>query len=715
MPHRLEPLLNPSSIAVIGASRRDGTPGHEIVSNLRNGSFPGELFAINPNYETVCEVRCYPDLSALPARAEQVYIVLGDRHCDGAVARAIDHGARSIVVVSSLNGDGKSPPLKTRIRQRAVDAGVLLMGGNTMGYYNFEHGIWACAFDTRKSHIANGGITLITHSGSGLSGLIDCEERLDCNLAISTGQELMVRMDEYLDYALDLPSTRVVGLFMETARNPRALRAALRKAREKKVPVVALKVGRTELSAQLAESHSGAMAGRDDAYQALFDRYGVIRVSDLDEFTTTLIMFNQPHPVQQGALVALHDSGGERQLLVDLADELEVPLADLSESTVRTLEQTLDPGLPAVNPLDAWSAGGPDCHRVMEDCMVALMTDPAAAMGAVVQDRAPDSRIYPDYIGYLRKGHAASGKPVFLVANRQGTGSDPAVVAVTREGFPVLDGLRPFLVGARALMAYRDYLARRPRAAPLVEQNMVSAWHTKLRAVQARGESPGEALALQVLDQFGVPTCEASLAASEAAVVEAARNWNYPLVLKTAEPGIAHKSDVGGVVIGIADEQGLRSSYNDLAHRLGPKTLLMPQIVESGVEMVLGMVQDEQFGPIVMLGFGGRDIELEGHVRFLLPPFAPEDARRVVDRLPGRARLDPWRGRKALALDAYCQAASRFSAMVSSLADTIVEFDVNPVVVHENGCIAVDAYIGLDGGKNGRRGFSRDQRQQQSL
>ena len=309
---------------------------------------------------------CFPDLTSLPESVEQVFIVVGDAGVESVLKQAIDHGARSTVVVCSLAKDGDSASLKKNIRERAIEAGMLLMGGNTMGYYNFEHGTWACAFDTRDNHVATGGITLITHSGSGMSGLIDCDERLDCNLAISTGQELCVRMDEYIDYALEQSSTRVIGLFMETTRDPQGLRAVLRKTRNRKIPVVALKVGKTELSARLAVSHSGAMAGEDSAYQALFERYGVIRVNDLDEFTTALIMFNQPHPVKAGGLVALHDSGGERQLLVDLADELGMPLAKLSQETVATLENMLDPGLPAVNPLDAWSAGGLAVHTPPE-------------------------------------------------------------------------------------------------------------------------------------------------------------------------------------------------------------------------------------------------------------------------------------------------------------------------------------------------------------
>ena len=193
-----------------------------------------------------------------------------------------------------------------------------------------------------------------------MAGIIDCEERIDFNLAVSTGQELCVSMDQYMDFALEQPETRVIGLVHGSrTKSGQGLIDAFRKANEKAVPVVVLKVGRTELSARLAVSHSGAIAGRDDAYQAVFDRYGVQRVEDMDELTTALIMFAQPHAVAEGGLAAIHDSGGERQLLIDLADSMDVPMATMEAHTVARLEEKLDPGLPPVNPLDAWGAGGP--------------------------------------------------------------------------------------------------------------------------------------------------------------------------------------------------------------------------------------------------------------------------------------------------------------------------------------------------------------------
>ena len=254
--------------------------------------------------------------------------------------------------------DDAEPPLKQRIRDKAQQAGLLFCGANSMGFYNFSHNVWVGGFPTR-SHHKPGNVALISQSGAGMSGILDPDERIDFNFAVSTGLELTVTAEDYLDYALEQPETRVIGLFLETSRGPDKLIAAFKKAADRKLPIVAVKVGRTELAAQLAVSHSGALAGSDVAYDAVFDRYGVQRVDDMEQLATALILFAQPHPVGPGGIVTIHDSGGERQLIIDTAARLGAPLADISEQTRRTLETLLDPGLPAVNPLDVWSAGGP--------------------------------------------------------------------------------------------------------------------------------------------------------------------------------------------------------------------------------------------------------------------------------------------------------------------------------------------------------------------
>jgi acyl-CoA synthetase (NDP forming) len=669
---------------------RPHSVGRRTIENLKTGEFPGRLYAVNPGYDSILDVPCYPDLKSLPETVEHVILALGDSRIEAALDDTIAHGAIAATMMSSLALEDDSPTLlRDRVASRVNASGLIVCGANGMGFYNFANGIWVCGFDTRNNHVRGGNVTLISHSGSGMAGIMDCEERIDFNLAVSTGQELSVTMDQYLDYALEQPETRAIGLFMESARNPGGIIAAFKKAGEKGIPVVVLKVGRTELSARLAVSHSGAIAGRDDSYQALFDRYGVQRVRDMDELATALILFAQPHPVSPGGLVTLHDSGGERQLLIDLAEDMGVALAEIGPQTESRLETLLDPGLPAVNPLDAWGAGGPGADRLMQDCLTALMSDPGAAMGAVVHDRGPLSSLYEEYFDYMRGSHEASGKPVFLVSNLQGNGADPAAVKVTREGFPVVDGLRPFLAGVRCMLDYRDFRSRPHSSLPEPDTDTVEIWRGRL----ASGDTLEEHESGILLGDFGITVNPARLVDTEPGAITAAVEFGYPVVLKTAEPGILHKTDCGGVKLGIENQQQLREAYADLATRLGPRVAISPMLDFDGVEMVLGVVRDEQFGPLVMLGFGGVNVETIRDVAYALPPFDQATARRLLDSLQLRPLLDGLRDRPAVDVGAFCLAAERFSIMAASLGKEISEIDVNPLIVHPEGCIAVDALV----------------------
>jgi hypothetical protein len=312
-----------------------------------------------------------------------------------------------------------------------------------------------------------------------------------------------------------------------------------------------------------------------------------------------------------------------------------------------------------------------------------MMKDAGASIGAVVQNRAPYGLIYRAYLDYMRRGHEESGKPVALVAARQGTGHDDIVAESTAAGYPILDnvpmflrGVRMFLRGVRALFDYRDFLKRDDSDPPASE-------------ARAHGRpATCEAEALQLLADFGLPVASVTAIAQESQAVAD----HYPVVLKTAAPGILHKSDVGGVVLNIESDAQLQEAYRAMAERLGPEAIIAP-MAGDGVEMMLGVRVDPQFGPVVLLGFGGVYAETLKDVQFALPPFSEEHARRCVDRLQLRPMLDGQRGQPPADIDAFCDAAAKFSVMVSELRDSLKEVDVNPIIVHESGCTIVDALI----------------------
>jgi len=688
MTHRLDALLRPTSVAVVGASVRPDSMGEWALQNLAKGGFTGDVYAVNPNYEELQDYRCYASLAELPAVPQLVIFGVGDQRIEAALDDAIAAGVPAAVIMSTtIIDDDPVPLLKDRLQKKINAAGMLVCGSNGMGFYNVRDHVWACGFDSAM-HSAPGNVTLISHSGAGMSGIIDCEQRLRVNLAVSTGNELSVTMDEYLDFALDLPETRAVGLFIETARNPARFRAALQKASQRRIPVVAIKVGKTDESARLAVSHSGALAGDDAAYAALFDHYGVQRVDDMDQLATTLIMFAELHPVSAGGLATLHDSGGERQLIIDLAAEARVPLTKLQPETVAALEQVLDPELPAVNPLDGWSRGGSNYEQQMSESLALMMRDAGTALGAAILNRAPDGVVYPMYLNYIRHARAESGKPVALVAARQGTGHDEVVVTSTHAGTPVLDNVPMFLRGVRALFAYRDFLLQDDDEPKAMERKRLEQCRGRLQS----GAALGEAESLALLADAGMPVADFRSASDAQSLATAATDIGYPVVLKTAAAGIAHKSDQAGVVLDVGDEASLLTAYRTLSTQHGDAVTVAAMAGE-GVEMILGMTQDAQFGPIVIVGFGGVLAETLQDVTFALPPFSVDHARRCVDRLRLRSLLDGVRGKAPADIDSFCELASLFSTFVFECRGDLDEVDINPVLVHASGCTVVDALI----------------------
>ena len=687
--HRLRPLLKPASIAVLGASSRLGSVGNEVFVNLRKGGFSGTIVAVNPAYSEVEGVPCYASLSDLPELPEHVIFAIGDQRIEAALDELITLGIKACTIFSALIlKDDKTPLLKQRIQAKAEKAGLLVAGANGMGFYNVRDQVLAGGFDTRE-HRYPGNVTLISQSGAGMSGIVDCEQRIDFNLAVSSGYELTVSMEDYLDYALDLPETRVVGLFLETSRHPQKLVAAFKKASARNIPILVLKVGRTALAAEMALSHSGALAGTDQSYSALFDRYGVQRVADMDQLATALIMFAQPQAAATGGIACLHDSGGERQLMIDLADQYSVPLAQLDAQTLARLKGLLDPGLPAVNPLDGWGAGGADAPANMAACFTALLEDQHVALGAVIHDRGPNSEVYPSYVEYLHQAQNATAKPVFLVANRQGSGSDNLAITSTQKGFPVIDGVSQFLVGARCLLNYRDFQLRQAPQLPSLSTERIAHWRQRLQSQQQLSE----AMVSQFLADFEIPMLLGVEVATESQLMEAAGQLDFPLVLKTAEPGIAHKSDQGGVILNITSQAQLLDAYQDLSQRLGSAAMLAPMVEAAGVEMIMGITTDKQFGPVVVLGFGGIYAEMLKDTTVLLPPFDSATASQAIGRLNMSPMLAGARGSSAVDIQAYAEAAARLSVLALEFADLIAEIDINPVKVMASGCLGLDALL----------------------
>ena len=688
MTHHLDPLLRPSSIAIVGASASEGV-GRRILETLLHGQYPGSLYAINPKYDDVLGISCFPDFASLPETVEHAVFAVSDHRIEAIFEEAVETGVKAMTIMSMLYIENDlQPPLKERIQRRVQETGTLVCGANGMGFYNFADRVTVGGFETRSNHIA-GNVALISHSGSGMAGIMDSDERINFNLTVSAGQELSVGMHDYLDFALEMPTTEVVGLFMETVREPDLMIQAFKKATRKQIPIVVIKTGKTERAAELTVSHSGALSGSDECYNAVFSKFGIQRVNDMNELADTLIMFAQPHSLAAGNLVTLHDSGGERQLILDLAADQDVDFAELDSETILKLEKILDPGLPAVNPLDAWGRGQADADQIMADSLTVMLQDSNASMGAVVHDRGPLGMLYPEYLEYMQQANGATGKPVFLVTNRQGTGSDKIVVESTVKGMPILDGVDSFLAGVRCLHQYRDYLAHENDVLEPISTEALTKWQQSID----QGQLIGERDSLEMLSEIGIETNQSYGVDNLDEVIESAKKLGYPVALKTAVPGISHKSEVHGVYLNLKSDKELTDAYKDLDKRLGPEALLSKMIDEEGVEMILGMTTDPQFGPMITLGFGGVYAEALKDVITLMPPFNAETAKQALSELKMQSLLFGYRGSEPADVESYCKMASKFSLFALAMRNHICEIDVNPIILGKDICLGLDALM----------------------
>lgn len=690
MPHRLDPLLDPESIVIVGATTSGGM-GSRVIKNLQNGGYKGKLYGLHPKNKDAFGVPCYPDFKSLPEKVEHAIFAVSDERVEGLVDAAIEAGVKAMSMMSMLYlDDDQKPYLKDRIQTKLKEADILLCGANGMGFFHIEKGVWVNGHFSRPNH-ESGGVCIISQSGSGVAGIIDCEERINLNLSVSSGSELTVGAEDYLDYILHQESTTVVGLFLETIRKPDQMIKSFELANEKRIPIVVLKTGRTERSAELTVSHSGGLAGVDDCYNALFDKYGIQRVADMDELATTLIMFDQPHSLANGNMVSMHDSGGERQLIIDIADQQGVEFAELEEATTQKLEEILDPGLPPVNPLDAWGKGLGDADQIMIDSMIAMLSDSNASMGAIVMDRGPLGKIFPEYVDYLEQTNQQTGKPVFLVSNRQGTGTDPLVLELSQNGMPVLDGMHSFLAGVRCLHQYRDFLNRKDEINVDLNADKLKKYQGQLE----KSDFVSEADALNMFFDLGLNANQSNIVANEEELVSTAKEMGFPLVLKTAVEDVYHKSELSGVYLNIDTEEKLRSSYKELQEKLPGNALLAKMVQSEGVEMIVGMTTDQQLGPMVTIGFGGYYAEAMNDAITLMPPFSKEMAKNALSKLKMKTLLEGYRGSKPADLDAFAEFASRFSVIAVELSNQVCEIDLNPVILGNDNCIAVDALISL--------------------
>jgi acetyltransferase len=687
-------LIRPRAIALVGASPRAGSVGLAMVETALASGYSGPIYLVNPKYREIEKAPCYASLSSLPEVPDLVVAGVGGRQVEAVLDEALACGARAMVVFDACHGnDSEGRQILPRLRDKAREADFPICGGNAMGFLDITHRCRASFYPA--AHLKPGGITLIAHSGSVFTVLALNDPRYRFNLVISAGQEIGVSVDEYMDFALDRPETRVIALFMEAARNPEGFVAALAKAQQRNIPVVVCKVGRTVESARHVRSHTGAVAGSSVAYDAVLERFGALRVGSVDALMDTALLLSQRRRIEVGGLGVVTDSGGLRELLIDRAADQGLAFAKLSDRSLAALRDTLPATLEPSNPLDAAGALDTRFAQVFRDSLRIMAEDPAVGLLGFEFDGRDDYFYDPGLAEIAAELPKLSGKPSFLYSSFANANNRVLAEGFADAGLPLINGLDNMLAAVRGAMSYRDQRALAAKQDPAPDpppKEEVEAWRRRL------GEDAGlqEADGLSLLQAFGIPTAPYRVAESCEAAKKAAGELGWPVALKTAAPGVDHKTEVDGIRLNIETDDSLAGAYDDLSRRLGARVLVQA-MAPRGTELAFGYLRDPDFGPVVMVGAGGILIELISDRVYALAPFGIHRARSLIDRLQLRPLLDGQRGAPPADIDALSLAVARFSVLCGALATAMGEMDVNPVIATQGGCVAVDALV-LGGG-----------------
>lgn len=676
----LSPLLEAKSVAIIGASQRPGSVGNQSMRQLRKGGFQGRILPVNPRYDEVEGIECVDSLAAA-GPVDLAVLAVSNEQLERSMQDAILNRARSVAIFASCFGEASDgQPLAAKLAALASEAAIPVCGGNGMGFINLDRRLRVTGF-YQPFDLTAGGVTFLTHSGSLFSAMLHNHRGIRFNLVVSTGNELTTRMDDYIAYSLVNSSTRVIGLFLETVRDTAGMSNALSTAASHDVPVVALKVGRSGRSRKAVATHSAALAGEYEAFTAFAAAHNVHLVETMDEMADTLELFSQPRRAAPGGLGTVHDSGGERSLLMDVADRVGVPLAAISQQTQVRLSEILDPGLEPDNPVDAWGTGR-QASEVFSESLQALASDPAVGVVAFCVDLTTEESPEGGYGLIPIEVASSTTKPVVVLGNLAGS-IDPAEAALLRQaGVPVLRGTETGLRAIGHLLTHRDQIGRQ-RGAIGPPPDTIDLWKARLAA----GTTLDEATSLDLLSDFGLPVVSSTKVRGLGDALNAAEACGYPIALKIS--GVVHKSDAGGVILGVDKPASLIRAWETLAP-LSEELVVQP-MAPRGVELALGVVRDELFGPIVVVAAGGVMIELLADRVTALPPIGLETARSLLRELKIGELLDGQRGRPARDIDAAATAIVRMGDLASHLGHLVESIDLNPLILLESGCVAVDA------------------------
>lgn len=680
-------MLNPRSLAVVGATERQHYGGRFLRFSL-GASEQVRVYPVNPRYEELMGVKCYPSVKALPESPDLVGILVPGDRVMGILEDCAEKGAASAVVISAgfaERGTSEREDLQKQVGEFARSSGVRVCGPNCIGLLNLKANISASAY-THPTQCGVGPIALVSQSGGNAFGpLLSRAEDwgIGFSYVISTGNEADLESTDFIRYLLDDDGTRVIACYLEGFKDARKFLEVARMAQERGKPLVAVKVGRSESGAKAARSHTAALTGSDAVHDALFRQYGVIRVDDYDGLleVSQMLALN-PAPRKEGVAVISH-SGGVSTQTADKFGEAGLLLPDLTEET-RTQLNTILKGFGwASNPADVTG----NAHReILAEIMDLIVKE--LEVGTLVIASGGDDVQARQVVALREK----TDKAMAFVWTA-GQSATAGLGLLKKSDIPIYYQPGRAAISIKALLEYHRRRERFLEDIPAGPPPLSAQQERELEKLRSLGrQNLSEHEAKELLSRWGVPVNREIRAATWEQASSAATQIGYPVVLKVDSPDVTHKTESGLVRLGIADETELRQAYdlvNEAAKTQIPDAdvsgVLVGEMVAGGVEVIVGITRDSQFGPVILFGIGGIFVELFEDVSRRVCPISKRDAIEMVNDVKGARLLQGYRGQPPSDVDALVDVLMRVSDMAMHLQDQLVELDINPLAVMPRG------------------------------
>jgi len=686
-------LLAPRSVAIVGASADTAKLTGRPLMYLEKYGFTGEIYPVNPRYKEIGRHRCYPDIAALPRPPDAAMVLVGGTKVTDAVRQLAAIGTPATIVLAS--GFGESGP-EGRARQdelkRAAGA-MRLMGPNTIGLINVSEGIVLSATNALVTdEIIEGNIALVSQSGGILGSLLSRAQAAGIGFSklIAVGNECDLEVADFVDHLVDDPNTHVIALYLEGLRKPKAFQSAATRAQAAGKPVVAFKVGRSESGARSAASHTGALAGSDAAYDALFRQFGIIRAERYSDLLDIPLALSRGLAAKGQRIAIITSTGGSASLLADAAGiaGFETPPPD--QATAATLKALMIEGATLDrNPIDVTLAGVKlDTFRAILDAVIA-----SPSYDAVAVVLGSSALREPETVGGpLRECAAASNKPIVGFISPD---APWLLRKLNLAGVPTFAAPESCAAALAALRRVGDAMKTDCQA-----KTSAAVIDDEKSTLPAPGSALNEAESKRLFARFGIPVTHEIVAKTPAEAEAAAKSFAGNVVIKVLSRDVLHKSETGGVAVDIAPEN-VASVCGQMVERFvaatqrKPEGFVVQELIAGGVELILGFHHDAQLGPVILLGTGGIAAELYRDTSLRLAPVSRRDAQEMINELKTAPILKGFRGRPIADVAALVDAIVAFSNMVDAIGSELQEAEINPLFVlpQGRGVVAADGVV----------------------